>query len=148
MPTKDMVGELGCWTYFMSLKTPENKGFLKRWDDWLKTESHPGVVKEKRAMDSPMVLSYDGVYLWKAAVEKAGALDVDKVRATLESGDVSFDGPGGKTTMEKNHHTVKNVYIGDTRANGQFRIEKTFDQVAGEPFLLQGLDEKLAAMTK
>jgi urea transport system substrate-binding protein len=41
---------------------------------------HPGVVKEKRAVDSPMVLSYDGVYLWKAAVEKAGTFDVDKVR--------------------------------------------------------------------
>jgi urea transport system substrate-binding protein len=95
-----------------------------------------------------MVLSYDGVFLWKAAVEKAGTFDVDKVRATLESGDISFNGPGGKTTMEKNHHTVKNVYIGDTRANGQFRIEKTFDQVAGEPFLLQGLDEKLAMMPK
>jgi urea transport system substrate-binding protein len=148
LPTKDLVGELGCWTYFMSINTPENRAFLDRWDNWLKTEDHPGVVKEKRAMDSPMVLSYDGVYLWKAAVEKAGTFDVDKVRATLESGQISFNGPGGTTTMEKNHHTVKNVYIGDTRANGQFRIEKTFDQVAGEPFLLQGLDEKLATMPK
>ena len=77
MPTKDMVGELGCWTYFMSLKTPENKAFLKNWNDWLTTENYPGVVKEKRAVDSPMVLSYDGVYLWKEAVEKAGTFDVD-----------------------------------------------------------------------
>ncbi len=61
-----------------------------------------------------MVLSYDGVYLWKAAVEKAGTFDVDKVRETLESGDISFDGPGGKITMQKNHHTTKNVYIGET----------------------------------
>lgn len=147
LPTKDLVGELGCWTYFMSINTPENKAFLDRWDSWLKTEDHPGVVKEKRAMDSPMVLSYDGVYLWKAAVEKAGTFDVDKVRTTLESGTISFDGPGGKTTMQKNHHTVKNVYIGETRANGQFRIVKTFDQVPGEPFLLQP-DAKLAAMPK
>jgi len=148
LPTKDLVGELGCWTYFMSINTPENKAFLKRWSSWLKTEDHPGVVKEKRAMDSPMVLSYDGVYLWKTAVEKAGTFDVDKVRTTLESGDISFDGPGGKTTMLKNHHTVKNVYIGDTRANGQFKILKTFDQVPGEPFLLQDLDQKLASMPK
>jgi urea transport system substrate-binding protein len=146
LPTKDLVGELGCWTYFMSIKSKENKGFLKRWDDWLKTEDHPGVVKEKRAVDSPMVLSYDGVYLWKKAVEKAGTFDVDKVRETLESGDISFDGPGGKTTMQKNHHTTKNVYIGDTLANGQFKILKTFDGVKGEPFLLKDLDEKLAAM--
>jgi urea transport system substrate-binding protein len=148
LPTKDLVGELGCWTYFMSIDTPENKDFLGRWDSWLTTEDHPGVVKEKRAMDSPMVLSYDGVYLWKEAAEKAGSFDVDQVRTELESGDISFNGPGGKNTMEKNHHTIKNVYIGETRANGQFKILKTFDGVAGEPFLLKDLDEKLAAAPK
>jgi urea transport system substrate-binding protein len=145
LPTKDLVGELGCWTYFMSIKSPENKKFLKNWASWLKTENHPGVIKEKRAMDSPMVLSYDGVYLWKAAAEKAGSFDVDKVRATLESGAISFDGPGGKITMTKNHHATKNVYIGETRANGQFKILKTFDQTPGEPFLLKGLDAQLSA---
>ena len=145
LPTKDLVGELGCWKYFMSLTTPENKTFLKNWNGWLKTESYPGVVKEKRAVDSPMVLSYDGVYLWKSAVEKAGTFDVDKVRETLESGAISFNGPGGKTTMQKNHHTISNVYIGETRANGQFKILKQFDNVAGEPFILSGLDKQLAA---
>jgi urea transport system substrate-binding protein len=148
MPTKDLVGELGCWTYFMSLNTPENKTFIKNWYDWLNTENYPGVVKEKRVVDSPMVLSYDGVYLWKEAVEKAGSFDVDKVRAALESGDISFAGPGGKITMQLNHHATKNVYIGETKANGQFKILKTFDQVAGEPFLLKGLDDKLSAMSK
>ena len=145
MPTKDMVGELGCWTYFMSLPTPENTAFLKNWSTWLGTESYPGVVKEKRAVDSPMVLSYDGVYLWKQAVEKAGSFDVDKVRAALEAGDDSFVGPGGKITMQANHHATKNVYIGETLANGQFKILKTFDQVVGEPFLLKDLDAKLSA---
>src|SRR5882672_6125576 len=148
LPTKDLVGELGCWTYFMSLTTPENKSFLKRWEDWLKTEKHPGVVKEKRAVDSPMVLSYDGAYLWKAAVEKAGSFEVAKVREALESGDISFDGPGGKITINTNHHATKNVYIGETRANGQFKILKSYDQIFGEPFLLKGLDEKLASATK
>jgi urea transport system substrate-binding protein len=144
MPTKDMVGELGCWTYFMSLATPENAAFLKHWKAWLETENYPGVIKEKRAVDSPMVLSYDGVYLWKQAVEKADSFDVDKVRTALESGDDSFMGPGGKITMQKNHHATKNVYIGETRANGQFKILQTFDQVYGEPFLLKDLDDKLS----
>jgi len=47
--------------------------------------------------------------------------------------------------MQKNHHTTKNVYIGETKANGQFKIIKSFDNVPGEPFLLKGLDAKLAA---
>jgi urea transport system substrate-binding protein len=148
LPTKDLVGELGCWTYFMSIKSKENKAFLKRWNAWLKTEDHPGVVKENRAVDSPMVLSYDGAYLWKEAVEKTGSIDVDKVRETLESGSISFDGPGGMNTMQKNHHTTKNVYIGDTLANGQFKILKTFDAVYAEPFLLKALDEKLSIVSK
>jgi urea transport system substrate-binding protein len=145
LPTKDLVGELGCWTYFMSINTPENMKFLDHWKSWLGTESHPGVVKENRPVDSPMVLSYDGVYLWKAAAEKAGSFDVGKVRETLESGKISFNGPGGLNTMQKNHHTIKNVYIGETKANGQFKILKEFDAVPGEPFLLKDLDAKLAA---
>jgi urea transport system substrate-binding protein len=148
MPTKDLVGELGCWTYFQSIDTPANKTFLDSWNTWLGTENYEGVVKEKRAVDSPMVLSYDGVYLWKAAVEKAGSFDVDKVRAVLEAGDISFDGPGGKITMQANHHATKNVYIGETKANGQFKIIETFPQVAGEPFLLKGLDAQLTAAGK
>jgi len=135
MPTKNLIGQLGCWSYFMSLKTPQNKSFLKKWYNWLKTESYSGVIKEKRAVDSPIVLSYDGVYLWKEAVEKAGTFDVDTVRKVLESGEISFDGPGGKITVQANHHCTKNVYIGETRANGQFKILETRPQVIGEPFV-------------
>jgi urea transport system substrate-binding protein len=137
LPTKKLVGELGCWSYFMSLKTPGNKTFLKSWYNWLKTESYPGVIKEKRAVDSPIVLSYNGVHLWKKAVEKAGTFDVDAVRNALESGDISFEGPGGKITVQANHHCTKNVYLGETKANGQFKILKTFPQVVGEPFVTE-----------
>src|SRR5271154_3705227 len=128
LPTKDLVGELGCWTYFMSIKSKDNKAFLKRWDEWLKTEDHPGVVKENRAVDIPMVLSYDGVYLWKAAVEKAKSFDVEKVVAELEKG-ITFDGPGGTVKSQKNHHLTKNVFIGETKADGQFKILKEFKNV-------------------
>jgi urea transport system substrate-binding protein len=148
MPTKNLVGELGCWSYFMSLKTPENKAFLKKWNAWLKTENYPGVVKEHRVVDSPMELSYDGVYLWKEAVEKADTFDVDAVRKVLDSGDISFNGPSGKITVQPNQYTTKNVYIGTTLANGQFKIIKDFPQVVGEPWMLKKLDTELAAKGK
>ena len=135
LPAKDLVGQLGCWTYFMSLDTPANHAFIGNFTDWLKTCDVPGIVREKRVTCSPMVLSYDAINLWKEAVEKAGSFDVDKVRAVLESGTISFDGPGGLVTFEKNHHLIKNVYIGETEANGQFKILKTFMQVKGDPFL-------------
>ncbi|HTV62639.1 MAG TPA: transporter substrate-binding protein [Verrucomicrobiae bacterium] len=148
MPTKNLVGELGCWSYFMSLKTPENKDFLAKWNAWLQTEDYPGVVKEHRVVDSPMELSYDGVYLWKEAVEKAGTFDVDAVRKVLDTGDISFNGPGGKITVQPNQYTTKNVYIGTTLANGQFEIVKQFPQVVGEPWMLKTLDAELAAQGK
>ena len=81
-----------------------------------------------------MVLSYDGVYLWKNAVEKAGSFDVEKVVAALESG-ITFDGPGGTVATQKNHHLTKNVYIGETESSGQFKVIDSFDNVFGEPFL-------------
>src|SRR6201996_3535237 len=134
LPAKDLVGQLGCWTYFMSIKYAENKKFLAAWNAWLKTTTADGVKKEDRVVDSPMVLSYDGVYLWKAAVEKAKSFEVEKVVAELEKG-ISFDGPGGKVTSQKNHHMTKNVFIGETKADGQFKILKEYKDVPGEPFL-------------
>ena len=134
LPASQLVGQLGCWTYFESIKSPANTKFIKSFKSWLAKSDVPGIVKEGRVTCSPMVLSYNGVYLWKAAVEKAGSFDVSKVMAALESG-ISFDGPGGKVTTQKNHHLTKNVYIGETRADGQFKILKEYKDVVGEPFL-------------
>lgn len=134
LPAKQLVGQLGCWTYFQSIATPANKKFIADFQAWLKATKVQGIVKEGRVTCSPMVLSYDGVYLWKAAVEKAKSFDVDKVRAELQKG-ISFDGPGGKVTSQKNMHMTKNVYIGETKADGQFKILKSFDNVYGEPWL-------------
>ncbi len=144
LPAKQLVGQLGCWTYFQSIKSPANKKFLDSWNAWLKKTTVPGIVKEGRVTCSPMVLSYNGVYLWKAAVEKAKSFDVEKVVAALEAG-ISFDGPGGKVTSQKNHHLTKNVYIGETTAAGQFKILKTFPNIVGEPFLKGTFKPKTAA---
>jgi urea transport system substrate-binding protein len=134
LPAAQLVGQLGCWTYFQSIDTPANKKFVADFQAWLKKTTATGIVKEGRVTCSPMVLSYDGMYLWKAAVEKAGSFEVDKVRAALKSG-LSFDGPGGKVTTQPNMHLTKNVYIGETKADGQFKILKSFANVKGEPWL-------------
>lgn len=134
LPAKQLVGQLGCWTYFQSIKSDANKAFVSSFQKWLKETKVDGVKKEGLVTCSPMVLSYDGVYLWKAAVEKAGSFDVDKVRVALQSG-LSFDGPGGKVTTQKNMHLTKNVFIGETKADGQFKILKEYKDVFGQPWL-------------
>ncbi|MEX1048630.1 MAG: urea ABC transporter substrate-binding protein [Akkermansiaceae bacterium] len=134
LPASQLVGQLGCWTYFQSIKSPANAEFIKNFQAWLAKSTVPGIVKEGRVTCSPMVLSYNGVYLWKAAVEKAGTFEVEKVMEALKSG-ISFDGPGGTVTSQSNHHLTKNVFIGETRADGQFKILKEYKDVVGEPFL-------------
>jgi urea transport system substrate-binding protein len=134
LPASQLVGQLGCWTYFQSIKSPENEKFISNFQAWLAKSDVPGIVKEGRVTCSPMVLSYNGVYLWKAAVEKAGTFEVGKVMAALKGG-ISFNGPGGTVTSQANHHLTKNVYIGETRADGQFKILKEYKNVVGEPFL-------------
>jgi urea transport system substrate-binding protein len=132
LPAKDLVGHLGCWTYFMSLDTPENKEFIASWNKWLETTDAAGVEKKGRVTCSPMNLSRIGVYLWKQAVEKAGSFEVDKVREALVG--QKFVGPAGEVTMQENHHLVNQVFIGETLANGQFKIIEKLGPVAGEPF--------------
>ncbi|MEI6871963.1 MAG: urea ABC transporter substrate-binding protein [Verrucomicrobiota bacterium] len=134
LPAKQLVGQLGCWTYFQSIKSDANKAFISGFQQWLKDTKVDGVKKEGRVTCSPMVLSYNGVHLWKQAVEKAGSFDVDKVRTALQSG-LSFDGPGGKVTSQKNMHMTKNVFIGETKADGQFKILKEYKDVFGQPWL-------------
>jgi urea transport system substrate-binding protein len=139
LPAKALVGHLGCWTYFMSIRTPENTKFVRDFTTWLKKPKVTGadygvsgIDASKRVTCSPMNLSRIGVYLWKQAAEKAGSFDVDKVREAMIG--QKFKGPAGEVTMQENHHLVNNVYIGETLANGQFRIIKSFTGVAGEPF--------------
>jgi urea transport system substrate-binding protein len=139
LPAKDLVGHLGCWTYFMSLDTPENKDFVDHFMNWLKS-APAGVEKNNRVTCSPMNLSRTGVYLWKQAVEKAGSFDVDKVREALIG--QKFKAPEGEVTMQENHHLINPVFIGETMANGQFKIIKSLGPVAGEPFSAKFLSQK------
>ncbi len=134
LPTKDLVGHLGCWTYFMSIESEANQKFIADFQEWLATEAPDAVQKEGRVTCSPMVLSYNGVYLWKAAVEKAGTFEPAAVIKALEAG-ISFDGPGGTVTSQENHHVTKTVDIGETLENGQFEILETIPDVYGEPWL-------------
>jgi urea transport system substrate-binding protein len=147
LPAKDLVGHLGCWTYFMSIKSPENTKFVNDFQTWLKAPKVSGVMETISGIDpkgrvtcSPMNLSRCGVYLWKQAVEKAGSFEVDKVRPALIG--QKFKGPVCTVTMQDNHHLINNVYIGETLANGQFKVIKTIPSVAAEPFSEKFLSAK------
>lgn len=119
MDTTFLAGHLATWNYFQSIDTPENKKFVQKFKDYCKRKGLPG--GEARVTDDPIEAAYFGVYVWKAAVEKAGSFDVDKV--TKAALGLEFDAPGGKMKMHPtNHHTYKPVYVGEILRDGQFRI--------------------------
>lgn len=119
MDTSKLVGHLAAWNYFMSVDTPENEAFVKAFQDYCAANNLPGGAD--RVTADPIEAAYYGVYVWKAAAEKAGTFDVDAVREAVYG--MEFDAPGGKKKMhETNQHTYKPVYIGEIRADGQFDI--------------------------
>lgn len=132
MDTKYLVGHLAAWNYFESIKSPENVKFVEKFKEYCKKNNLPG--SDSRVTDDPICWSYTGLYLWKAAVEKAGSFDVNKVIAALS--EMEFDSPAGPVKMHKdNHHLAKKAIIGEIRSEGQFDILwKTKDIIDPEPF--------------
>jgi len=119
METSSLVGHLAAWNYFQSIATPENTDFVTRFKRYCETRGLPG--GSRRVTDDPIEAAYFGVYVWKAAVEKAGSFDVDKVKTAALG--LQFNAPGGPKKMhQENHHTWKPVYVGRILANGQFDI--------------------------
>ena len=119
MDVPPLVGHLACWNYFQSINTPENKKFVKNFKAFCERNNLPG--GSSRVTDDPIEAAYFGVYVWKAAVEKAKSFDVDKVREAVYG--LEFDAPGGKKMMHANNqHTLKPVYVGEIKKNGQFKI--------------------------
>ena len=119
MDVPPLVGHLACWNYYQSIGSKENKAFVKAFRKYCKAKGLPGGAK--RVTDDPIEAAYFGVYVWKAAVEKAKSFDVDKVRKAVYG--LKFDAPGGKKSMHpSNQHTLKPVYVGEILKNGQFKI--------------------------
>jgi urea transport system substrate-binding protein len=140
METEHLVGHLAAWNYYQSVDTPENKAFVDAFKAYAEAKGLPG--GKNRVTDDPIEAAYFGVYVWKAAVEKANSFEVDMVVPAVLG--LEFDAPGGKKKMHAtNHHTYKPVYIGKIKADGQFDIiSKSDGLVEPEAFSHYLKDEK------
>ncbi|AWJ89265.1 urea ABC transporter substrate-binding protein [Azospirillum baldaniorum] len=122
--TKPLVGHLAAWNYFMSVDTPENSDFIKKWQAFTKND--------KRVTNDPMEAHYIGFNMWVKAVEKAGTTDSNAVIDSLVGVAVP-NLTGGYSAMLPNHHITKPVLIGEVQENGQFEtVSKTPGLVAGD----------------
>lgn len=142
--TKPLVGHLAAWNYFMSVKSPANTEFIKKWSAYAKAKNIAG-HKDKPLTNDPMEATYIGINMWAQAVKKAGTTDVDKVIAAMAG--QTFPAPGGFMSKmdEKNHHLHKPVFIGEVKADGQFKVVwKTPGPVKAQPWspYIPGNDKK------
>lgn len=121
-----LQGQLAAWNYFETTDTPANKTFV---------ENYKKKYGEDRVTADPIEAGYTAVYLWKAAVEKAGSTDVDKVKAAAK--DLEWDAPEGKVKIDgENQHIYKTVRIGEVQADGQFKeLWNSGNAVMPDPFL-------------
>jgi urea transport system substrate-binding protein len=106
-------------SYLTNIDSPENKEFLAAM-----TKKFGAELKTPNDLSVP---EYDAIYLYKAAVEKAGSVDAEKVVAALSK--VSFDGPRGKVQMSKQRHAPLTMYLGQVQADGSVLIVNVFKAV-------------------
>ncbi|MEO8040335.1 MAG: substrate-binding protein [Betaproteobacteria bacterium] len=106
-------------SYFTNIASPKNKEFLaameKKFGSDLKTPNDLSVPE------------YEGVYAYKAAVEKAGSTAADKVIPALAQ--VAFEGPRGVIKMNKQRHAPLTMYLGKVKADGTIEVLETFKDV-------------------
>lgn len=97
--------------YFQSLDNPNNKKFV---------EAFKAKYGQKAVIGDVTQAAYLGPWLWKAAVEKAGSFDIDKVVAA--SPDIELKtAPEGYVKIHANHHLWSKSKIGQIQADGQFK---------------------------
>lgn len=120
LDTGPLVGHLAAWNYFMSIDTPENAAFIKRW--------HAFIKDKKRVTNDPMEAHYIGFKMWAQAVEQAGTTSVDAVRQAMYGQKVK-NLTGGVAVMNSNHHLSKPVVVGEIQADGQFETVWSTDGV-------------------
>jgi urea transport system substrate-binding protein len=113
LDTKPLVGHLAAWNYFMSVNSPANKEWIKKWHSYIKND--------KRTFNDPMEAHVIGFNLWVKAVEKAKTTDTSAVIAALP-GLETPNLTGGTAKLLPNHHITKPVYIGEIRPDGQFDV--------------------------
>jgi urea transport system substrate-binding protein len=130
---KPLVGHLAAWNYFMSMDTPANAEFIKKWKAYVAANKLPD--GDKRVTNDPMEATYVGIHMWAQAVEQAGTTNVDAVRQAVAG--QTFKAPTGFEIKmdEKNHHLHKPVVIGEIKEDGQFNIVwKTDGPVRAAPW--------------
>ncbi|BCF94125.1 urea ABC transporter substrate-binding protein [Paraburkholderia sp. SIMBA_049] len=122
---ENVAGFYSAMKYFESLDNENNKKFVAAFKAKYGPKSVIGDVTQA---------AYLGPWLWKAAVEKAGSFDVDKVVAASPGIELKT-APEGYVKIHANHHLWSRTRIGQAQADGQFKVvAESPDLIEPNPF--------------
>ncbi|WP_424969668.1 urea ABC transporter substrate-binding protein [Dinoroseobacter sp. S76] len=122
---ENIEGTYACMKYFQSLENENNLDFVRAFKEMWGEDMVIGDVTQA---------AYLGPWLWKAAVEKAGSFDVDKVREASPGIELTT-APEGYVKVHENHHLWSKTRVGRAKADGQYDVVfETADLVEPDPF--------------
>ena len=121
---ENMEGFYASMKYFESLDNANNKKFVSDFKTKYGANSVMGDVTQA---------AYLGPWLWKAAVEKAGSFDVDKVVAASPNLELTT-APEGYVKIHPNHHLWSKTRIGQVQKDGQFKVIFESGLIEPNPF--------------
>jgi len=122
---ENFAGFYSSMKYFQSLDNDNNKKFVAAFKKAYGPKSVIGDVTQA---------GYLGPWLWKAAVEKAGSFDVDKVVAASPGIELKT-APEGYVKLHENHHLYSKARIAQGMPDGTFKVvAESKDLIEPNPF--------------
>lgn len=119
LPPEETVGWVASFEYFMSIDTPENRDFVRRYRERFGQEETMDAIGESM---------YTAVYLYARGAERAGSLDKEAVVDGMLR--VEFDDPKGTIRIDGDTHCAfLNDYIAEISADTSLPPEERFDIV-------------------
>lgn len=122
---ENLEGFYSVMKYFQSLDNPNNEKFVAEFKAMHGDDSVIGDVTQA---------AYLGPWLWKAAVEKAGSFDVDKVVAASEAGIELDTAPEGYVKLHPNHHLWSKTRVARWNKGGQADVVFESGLIEPNPF--------------
>jgi len=123
---QNLEGFYSVMKYFQSQKNENNLKFVKAFKKMHGEDSVMGDVTQA---------AYLGPWLWKAAVEKAGSFDVDKVVKVSETAGIELkNAPEGYVKLHPNHHLWSKTRVAKWKKNGQAEVVYTSELIEPNPF--------------
>jgi urea transport system substrate-binding protein len=123
---ENLEGFYSIMKYFQSQDNENNKAFVSAFKEMWGEDSVIGDVTQA---------AYLGPWLWKAAVEKAGSFDIDKVVEASRSGDIELTtAPEGYVKLHQNHHLWSKARVGRWNKDGQATVVYTSELIEPDPF--------------